>query len=118
MPPPADLPAPSCSAAPSTTSGAGSASTRRRSCCPQGWGSFSTGRGASSLKNRDRPRFFRKNVVCPCLLEGEGVGEVSHVGPHAGQRLEAEAPLDELQHRGGVVDRLVDEAALRERRHD
>src|SRR5438045_2311968 len=47
-------------------------------------------------------------------LEGEGVAQVADVGAHSGQRLEAEAARDELEDRGGVVERLVDLPFARE----
>src|SRR5262249_48380819 len=50
--------------------------------------------------------------------EIEGSGQVAHVAPDARQRFEIEPPRDQLQDRGRVVARVIDEAALRERRDD
>src|SRR5258705_13145915 len=50
--------------------------------------------------------------------EIESAREVPGIAPHARKRLEPKAPRHELQDRGRVVRRVVDVAALRERRHD
>src|SRR5665213_1483503 len=57
-------------------------------------------------------------VASPSRSERKRVGQVAHHRPHAGQRLEVESVRDQLEDRRRVVERVIDIAALGERRHD
>src|SRR4051812_16495247 len=48
----------------------------------------------------------------------EGGAHVAHVGPHARQRFESKAPGNQLEDGGRVVGRVIDVAALGQRRDD
>src|SRR5207249_6181088 len=72
------------------------------------------------------PRGIRRHTARRSARSGTGTlrrkierrGEVTHLSPHARQRLETEATRDEFDDRRRIVGRMVDDAALGVRRND